>query len=121
MIPVPVVGALVGGLVAQAAGTVIIQGLQAAVVIARGTRSTGTDTLEHELLAISLTTGLMATATASLGPNTHTRTTVLPALVPVRAHLTSSDPARALSSLAALTADHAGVPSISPPRNSTPG
>ncbi|MFB7782246.1 hypothetical protein ACFC1D_05975 [Streptomyces vinaceus] len=110
VIPVPVVGALVGGLVAQAAGTVIIQGLQAAVVIARGTRSAGTDNLEHELLAISLTTGLMATATASLGPNTHTRTTVLPALEPVRAHLTGTDPARALSSLAALTADHAGVP-----------
>ncbi|MBT2450989.1 hypothetical protein J7F03_28715 [Streptomyces sp. ISL-43] len=110
VIPVPVVGALVGGLVGQAAGTVIVQGLQAAVVIARGTRTTGTLTLEHELLAASLTTGLLATATATLGPRTHTGTTVLPALAPVREHLTGTDPARALSSLAALTAHHAGVP-----------
>ncbi|MFF8729390.1 hypothetical protein ACF073_23245 [Streptomyces sp. NPDC015171] len=110
VIPVPVVGALVGGLVGQAAGTVIIQGLQAALAIARGTRSTGTDTLEHELLTASLTTGLLTAATTALGPRTHARTTVLPGLSAARAHLTGSDPARALTSLAALTADHAGVP-----------
>ncbi|MFI7358209.1 hypothetical protein ACIBTP_30340 [Streptomyces avidinii] len=110
VIPVPVVGALVGGLVGQAAGTVIVQGLQAALVIARGTRCTGTRTLEHELLAASLTAGLLATAAGSLGPRTHVRTAVLPALAPVRDHLTGPDPARALSSLAVLTADRAGVP-----------
>ncbi len=110
VIPVPVVGALVGGLVGQAAGTVIVQGLQVALVIARGTRSTGTRRLEHELLAASLTPGLMAAAASSLGPRTHARTTVLPALVPVHEDLTGADPARALSSLATLTAHHAGVP-----------
>ncbi|WP_328940709.1 hypothetical protein OG259_02830 [Streptomyces sp. NBC_00250] len=110
VIPVPVVGALVGGLVGQAAGTVIVQGLQAAVVIARGTRSAGTHSLEHELLAASLTTGLLATASASLGPSTRTGITVLPELTPVRDHLTGTDPARALFSLAAVTAEHAGVP-----------
>ncbi|WP_405976919.1 hypothetical protein [Streptomyces sp. NBC_00158] len=110
VIPVPVVGALVGGLVGQAAGTVIVQGLQAAVLIARGTRITGTRSLEHELLAASLTSGLLAAAAASLGPRTHAQATVLPALGPVRDHLTGTDPARALSSLAALTSRHAGLP-----------
>ncbi|MFD0354055.1 hypothetical protein ACFVHW_09930 [Streptomyces sp. NPDC127110] len=110
VIPVPVVGAVVGGLVGQAAGTVIVQGLQAAVLIARGSRSDGTLSLERELLAASLTTGLLATAAASLGPRSHTRATVMPAFDPVRDHLAGTDPARALSSLAALTSRHAGLP-----------
>ncbi|CAM5533548.1 hypothetical protein [Streptomyces avidinii] len=42
------VGALVGGLVGRAAGTVVVRGLQAALVIARGTRCTGTRTLERD-------------------------------------------------------------------------
>ncbi|MFB6612766.1 hypothetical protein ACFCV9_00835 [Streptomyces sp. NPDC056367] len=51
-----------------------------------------------------------ATAAASLGPRTHTRATVLPALDPVREQLTGTDPARALASLATLTSGHAGIP-----------
>ncbi|MCW5252175.1 hypothetical protein [Streptomyces sp. SHP 1-2] len=110
VIPVPVVGALVGGLVGQAAGTLIAQGLQAAVVILRGTGRPGTELLERELLTASVTTGLLGSATSALGPPTRAAAVVLPGLEKVRQRLAGTDPTAALSGLASLTAAEAGRP-----------
>ncbi|MFF8380896.1 hypothetical protein ACF07V_32705 [Streptomyces sp. NPDC015661] len=110
VIPVPVVGALVGGLVGQAAGTLITQGLQAALVAVRGTGGPGAELLERELLTASLTSGLLASATAALGPATHASAVVLPGLDAVRKDLAGTDPTTALSDLATLTATEAGRP-----------
>ncbi|MER5201888.1 hypothetical protein [Streptomyces sp. NPDC002825] len=110
VIPVPVVGALVGGLVGQAAGTLITQGLQAAVVAVRGTGDPGAELLERELLTASLATGLLGTATSALGPRTYASAVVLPALETARNHLTGPDPATALSALSTLTATESGRP-----------
>ncbi|MFC8269679.1 hypothetical protein ACFUIZ_28760 [Streptomyces cinereoruber] len=110
VIPVPVVGALVGGLVGQAAGTLIAQGLQAALVAIRGTGGPGAQLLERELLTASLTSGLLGSAVAALGPVTRASAVVLPGLKDVRERLAGTDPAAALSGLAALTAAEAGRP-----------
>jgi hypothetical protein len=110
VIQVPVVGALVGGLMGQAAGTLIAQGLQAALVAVRGTGGPRAHLLERELLTASLTSGLLGSAASALGPATHASAVVLPGLKAVREQLAGTDPAAALSDLAALTAAEAGRP-----------
>ncbi|MEV7276819.1 hypothetical protein [Streptomyces sp. NPDC093111] len=115
VIPVPVVGALVGGLVGQAAGTLIAQGLQAALVAVRGTDGPGAHLLERELLTASLTSGLLGSAATALGPATHASAVVLPGLEAVRERLAGTDPTAALSDLAMLTAAEAGRPAFMTP------
>ncbi|MBB4982040.1 hypothetical protein [Streptomyces nymphaeiformis] len=110
VIPVPVVGALVGGLVGQAAGALITQGLQASLVAIRGTDEPGAHLLERELLTASLTSGLLASAAAALGPTTRASSVVLPGLESVRNRLAGTDPTTALSALATLTSTEAGRP-----------
>ncbi|TGB10445.1 hypothetical protein [Streptomyces sp. MZ04] len=110
VVPVPVVGALVGGLVGQAAGTLIVQGLQSALVAARSHGETDTRTIERELLTAALTTGLLGSAAARLGRATHATAVVLPHLTDVRERMGQSDPTTALTALSALTGQVAGRP-----------
>ncbi|MGW0465100.1 hypothetical protein ACWDX6_07480 [Streptomyces sp. NPDC003027] len=121
VIPVPVVGGLVGGLVGQAVGTLITHGLQTALVAVRGHGGAGRDTgtgaelLERELLTAALTTGLLDSATASLGPATHSTAVVLPRLAAVRKSLAEHDPTTAPTALATLTDAVAGRPIFTTP------
>ncbi|WEH34734.1 hypothetical protein PZB75_16075 [Streptomyces sp. AM 4-1-1] len=114
VVPVPVVGALVGGLVGQATAALVVQGLQAALVAARagGAEDDATELLERELLTASATSGLLSHAIGQLDDKraTHATAVVLPQLSEVRQELAMSDPVGALSALAELTCAVGGQP-----------
>lgn len=114
VVPVPVVGALLGGLVGQAAAALVVQGLQAALVAARadGAEDAATDLLERELRTASVTSGLLGSATGHLDDRrvTHAAAVILPRLSRVQEELATSDPAGALPALAELTGTVGGRP-----------
>ncbi|MER6364482.1 hypothetical protein [Kitasatospora sp. NPDC001527] len=125
VLPVPVVGALVGGLVGQAVAVLIVQGLQGALVAARadsgdesggasdrGALAVGVDLLERELLTAAATAGLLGTALGTLDGvrATPAGAVILPQLSDVDLELASGDPAGALTSLAELTRAVGGRP-----------
>ncbi|WP_322763316.1 hypothetical protein [Frankia sp. Cr2] len=113
VIPIPVVGALVGGLVGQVAGTIIVQGLQCAIVAARadGVAESALRLLERELLTSAATAALLRDEAEALGGerNAYVAAIVLPQLT--RAYtLAASDPARAVVELAEVTRAFGGQP-----------
>ncbi|MGW2955727.1 hypothetical protein, partial [Streptomyces eurythermus] len=114
VVPVPVVGALLGGLVGQAAAALVVQGLQAALVAARadGAEDAATDLLERELRTASVTSGLLGSATGHLDDRrvTHAAAVILPRLSRVQEELATSDPAGALPALAEPTGTVGGRP-----------
>ncbi|WP_439681760.1 hypothetical protein [Embleya sp. MST-111070] len=114
VVPVPVVGALVGGLVGQAAAALVVQGLQAALVAARasGAEDDATALLEDELFAAATMSGLLGGAIdrPDDSRDTHAAAVVLPRLFDVREELAGSDPGGALSALAELTGAVGGRP-----------
>lgn len=98
LLPVPVLGAVVGGLIGQVVAAVVVQGLQAAVVAGRAD-GLDTEPLDRELLTASLTGGLFGWAVAELG----TDEVLCPRLGGIQDLLAGPDPTRALTSLAELT------------------
>ncbi|WP_424535105.1 hypothetical protein ACOZ38_33740 [Sphaerisporangium viridialbum] len=82
VIPVPIVGALIGGLAGQAAGLVITQGLQLALVAARASNvdSDRLELLEREITTTVLTLDELRRTTEELGVerNAYATETVLP-------------------------------------------
>lgn len=98
LLPVPVLGALVGGLIGQVVAAVVVQGLQAAVVAGRA-EGLDTEVLNRELLTAALTGGLFGWAVADLGADE----VVCPRLAGIQDVLGSPDPTGALASLAELT------------------
>ncbi|WP_239331804.1 hypothetical protein [Frankia sp. CiP3] len=114
VIPIPVVGALVGGLVGQAVGTLVVQGLQVAIVAARadGVDEPRLQLLEHELMTAVATTAALGDAAEALGRerNAYVAEIVLPRLARVQATLATADPAQALVELAEVTRAFGGQP-----------
>ncbi|CAL9281276.1 hypothetical protein [Streptomyces sp. SudanB182_2057] len=114
VVPVPVVGALLGGLVGQATAALVVQGLQAALVAARadGAEDAATGLLERELLTAAATSGLLGSVIARLDDQriTHATAVILPQLSAVQQEMATSDPAGALSALAGLTGTVGGRP-----------
>jgi hypothetical protein len=114
VIPVPVVGALVGGVVGQAAAALVAQGLQLAIVAARADRA-DLDllaVLEAEAMTTAATAAVLREATRALGEEQGTYVTrvVLPELAHVHAILGSPDPAGAVGELATATRTHGSQP-----------
>ncbi|KEZ35975.1 hypothetical protein CEDDRAFT_02705 [Frankia sp. CeD] len=114
VVPVPVLGALVGGVVAQATAAIIVQGLQLAIVAARadGASPELLAVLEAETVTTAATAALIGQATMTLGEDQHTQVTraALPDLAHVQTTLTTSDPSTAIIELATVTCHHANQP-----------
>ncbi|KPM50695.1 hypothetical protein ACG83_38565 [Frankia sp. R43] len=114
ILPVPVLGALVGGVVAQSIAAIVTQGLQLAIVAARaaGASPEVLAVLEAETVTTVATAALIGQATRDLSEDQHAQLTcaVLPDLAHVRTTLASVDPSAAISELAALTCHHASQP-----------
>ncbi|MGI5157556.1 hypothetical protein [Microbispora sp. CA-102843] len=114
VIPVPVVGALVGGLAGQAAGFVIVQGMQLALVAARASHTDAErlDLLEREIITSVLVLRELRQATERLGAerNAYATGVVLPRFERVQTALAEGRPGPALAELAELTRDFGGTP-----------
>ncbi|ADP79548.1 hypothetical protein [Pseudofrankia inefficax] len=116
VLPVPVLGALVGGVVAQATAALVLQGLQLAIVAARadGTDHDHLALLEAETVTTAATAALIGRATKALGEDQHTQLALaaLPALAHIQATLASPDPGKAITELATVTCRHASQPTF---------
>jgi len=118
-IPVPVVAGLVGGLVGQAAATLISQGLRAALSAARADLAAG-EVVDEELLAVLADETACAIATAillgeaerALGAerNAYVSATVSPLLDDALIAVTSASPEEALKRLAEVAHCFNGQP-----------
>jgi hypothetical protein len=117
VIPVPVVGALVGGTVGQVAATVVIQGLRLAIVAGRADRADEERLLQlQDEVAAALEVGAslrLAVAAVGAEHNAYVTDSLLPQLGRLERALTSNDPDAALSELAALTRKFEGQPIFS--------
>ncbi|WP_456598798.1 hypothetical protein [Blastococcus sp. SYSU DS0616] len=114
VIPVPVVGALVGGLVGQFSATVIVQGTQFALAAARerGLAEERIAVLEAETAAAVFTASALGDAVEALGAerNAFVTTTVLPQVAGALESLAVAGTDDALRQLTAVTRQFAGKP-----------
>jgi hypothetical protein len=114
VIPIPIVGALIGGLAGQAAGLLIIQGLQLALVAARASSADQDrlEVLEREITTAVLTLDELRRTTEELGAerNAYATETVLPRFDFVQAALVEGHPDTALVELATMIGDFGGRP-----------
>ncbi|GGY42228.1 hypothetical protein [Streptomyces tanashiensis] len=114
LLPVPVVGALVGGVVGQAAAAVIVQGLQIALVAARADAAAEAriQLLEREVATAVVMADALHRATGQLGEerNSCVAREVLPRFRVVRDALAGDRPDLALAELAELTRRFGGRP-----------
>lgn len=114
LLPVPVVGALVGGVVGQVAAACIVQGLQIALLAARSDSAAEARIrlLEQEAATAVLMADALRRATEELAAerNAHVAREVLPRFGRVRSALAGDRPAEALAELAALTRQFGGQP-----------
>lgn len=112
-LPVPVVGALVGGLVGQISATVIAQGLQIAIATARkdGIEEERIAILEAEICAAVTAAVVLGEAERALGEqrNAYVTTTVGP-LLEDALHAVALGSDDAVKQLSELTASFAGKP-----------
>ncbi|MGY1728358.1 hypothetical protein ACI79J_15420 [Geodermatophilus sp. SYSU D01062] len=117
VIPVPVVGALVGGLVGQFSATVIVQGAQFALAAAREDRlpEERIAVLEAESAAAVFTASALGDAVEALGAerNAFVTTTVLPQVAGALESLAVAGTDDALHQLAAVIWQFAGKPVFS--------
>ncbi|UOY03723.1 hypothetical protein [Blastococcus sp. PRF04-17] len=114
VIPVPVVGALVGGLVGQFSATVIVQGTQFALAAVREDQlpEERIAVLEAETAAAVFTASALGDAVEALGAerNAFVATTVLPQVAGALESLAGAGTDDALHQLAAVTRQFAGQP-----------
>ncbi|WP_432536350.1 hypothetical protein [Kineococcus arenarius] len=114
VIPVPVVGALAGGLVAQAAATLITQGLRTALAAARTERldDERMQVLDDEAATAVATALLLGQAERALGEqrNAYVTSTVSPLLDDALIAVTSAAPDEALKRLSEVTRCFSGRP-----------
>ncbi|WP_328295100.1 hypothetical protein OG218_20695 [Kineococcus sp. NBC_00420] len=119
VIPVPVVGGLVGAVVGQAAATLISQGLRAAVAVARAELAAGEDIDEEDLAALEdetasalATAMLLAESERALGEEhgANVIATVSPLLEEALIAVTSGDPDEAQERLAEVARCFNGQP-----------
>ncbi|WP_432492586.1 hypothetical protein [Kineococcus auxinigenes] len=114
VIPVPVVGALAGGLVAQAAATLITQGLRTALAAARTERldDERMQVLDDEAATAVATALLLGQAECALGEqrNAYVTSTVSPLLDDALIAVTSAGPDEALKRLSEVTRCFSGRP-----------
>ncbi|MFG2875234.1 hypothetical protein ACGFYU_09535 [Streptomyces sp. NPDC048337] len=114
ILPIPVVGALVGGVVGQAAAGLIVQGLQIALLAARADAAAEARIrlLEQEAATAVLMADALRRTTEQLGRerNAYVAHKVLPRFGRVQAALAGDQPTEALADLAALTREFGGQP-----------
>ncbi|MCU1483163.1 MAG: hypothetical protein JWQ19_3949 [Subtercola sp.] len=114
VIPVPVVGALVGGVVGRISATVIVQGTQFALAAARADRlaEERIAILEAETAAAVMTAAALGDAVEALGAerNAFVTATVLPQLSGALTSLAAARTDDALGRLAEVTRQFAGHP-----------
>ncbi|WP_407838079.1 hypothetical protein ACE1OC_19525 [Streptomyces sp. DSM 116496] len=114
LLPVPVVGALVGGVVGQVAAGILVQGLQIAVVAARADAAAEARVrlLEQEAATAVLVADALRRATERLAGerNASVAREVLPRFGRVQSALAGDRPALALTELAVLTRQFGGQP-----------
>lgn len=115
-IPVPVLGALLGGIAGQAAAVLLTQGLQLAISTTLGTRTDPErlTVLGAEAITTMATAATLQTLTHQLATDHHTALTgdVLPRLAALTTTLGSHHPATSLDDLTALTTTTAARPSF---------
>jgi len=114
ILPVPVVGALLGGIVGQTIGTIVAQGLQAAIVAAR---ADGCDphllaVLEAEATTTAATTAFLEGQTEALSREHHATPTdtFLPGLRDARLTLSTAQPVQATLTLTKVTEIYSDQP-----------
>lgn len=114
VLPIPVIGAAVGGVAGQVAAAVLVRGLQVAVVAARADRAeeARTGRLEDEVRTSVALSAALADATREISRerNLYVAQQVLPLLDAVRVELADAAADRAMHTLAELSRSCGGRP-----------